>query len=438
MTDIAACLSQQLGPLESRIEDLNQEYAQLWKQTPLEPVSCQKLYSREEKKTVERELTQLVDRMVAEQKNWTSEPGALGKEWMERRAAELRPFFTKILRRMDLKIESVFDSSFVDSTRQFLRQAREFDPDLPLASVYQAMRNVWIMNTLQYYLKLNVEHTDAIFGYSMVYPYLDNVLDDENRTLADKLALVLKLKSWLEGNEDIPQSREGRLLLALIHKIEGQFPRKLYPGVYQSMLTIFNAQLKSLFQHRQPEKISAEDILLISVEKGGTSVLADGYLVAGELEPEQEDFCFGFGFFLQLADDLQDIDEDVRRGHQTLFSREVGTRSLDPLVYRLIRLMSAILKTKLNPHRSHELALQEMIQPNCILMYMESVGKHKAYFSRICVRQFQRGFPVRFVYLKKLRRSLEKRIVTDHKKLSDLDPVSAVFLSLSSRAFALD
>ncbi len=339
---------------------------------------------------------------------------------------------------MELKIETVFDSSFVDSTRQFLRTAREFDPDLPLASVYQAMRNVWIMNTLQYYLKLKVEHTDAVFGYSMVYPYLDNVLDDENISLGDKLRLVGKLKSWLEGNDDFPDSREERLLLALIHLIEGQFPRKLYPGVYHSMLTIFNAQIKSLFQHRQPEKVSAEDILLISVEKGGTSVLADGYLVAGELKPEQEDFCFGFGFFLQIADDLQDIDEDIRRGHQTLFTLEAGTGNLDPLVHRLIRVMSTILKTKLNPHRSHERALQEMIQPNCILMYMESVGKHKAYFSRICVQRFQRGFPVRFVYLKKLRRSLEKRIITDHKKLSDLDPVSAAFLSLSSRAFALD
>lgn len=438
MTDIAACLSQQLGPLESRVDNLSQEYTQMWERTSGEPVPCQKAYARAEKRSVEQELTQLVDCMVAEQINWATEPVPPGEEWMEERAAELRPFFTKILGRMDLKIETVFDSSFVDSTRQFLRQAREFDPELPLASVYQAMRNVWIMNTLQYYLKIKVEHTDAIFGYSMVYPYLDNVLDDENKSLSDKLILVLRLKSWLEGKDEAPNSREEQLLKKLIHKIEWQFPRKQFPGVYQSMLTIFNAQIKSLFQHRRQVKVSAQDILRISVEKGGTSVLADGYLVAGELGPEQEDFCFGFGFFLQLADDLQDIGEDVRRGHQTLFSLRAGSSSLDPLVYRLIRLMSAILKTKLNPNRPHERALQEMILPNCTLMYMESVGKHKAYFSRMCVRRFQRGFPVRFVYLRKLRRSLENKFITGNKKIRDLDPVSAAFLSLSSRAFALD
>src|SRR4030067_480163 len=55
-----------------------------------------------------------------------------------------------------------------------------------------------------------------------------------------------------------------------------------------------------------------------AVEHTG-SVLANGYLVAGRLDPADEDFCFGFGTFLQLADDLQDVAEDADCGHRTLF-----------------------------------------------------------------------------------------------------------------------
>jgi hypothetical protein len=204
------------------------------------------------------------------------------------------------------------------------------------------------------------------------------------------------------------------------------------------MLSIFNGQIKSLMQQRGTLPAISEDILGISVEKGGTSVLADGYLVAGELTPRQEDFCFGFGVFLQFADDLQDITEDAARGHRTLFSQEAGRSDLDPLVFRLLRYMTLILEQKLDSSSPREKALQDMIRPNCALMYMESVGKHAGYFSRACVRRFQRAFPVKFGYLRKMRGSIEGRFLTGREKISDLDPVSAAFLTLSSRAFALD
>ncbi len=438
MTDLGACLSHQLGPLDSRVKFLVREYDRIWEETPTDTTAPEKIYSPSEKKEFERELSALIDRMSAEQKQAVLSGQAREPAWMERVAAELRPFFQRLLRRADLKIESVYDTRFVEATREFLRSAREFDPDMEIASVYQALRNVWIMNTLQFYLGIEAAHTDAIFGYSMVYPYLDNVLDDSGRSPSDKISLVLKLKAWLEGEEIEPASPQEEKLRALIRKIEGQFSRSDYPGVYRSMLSIYNGQIKSLMQQQGTMTYDSNDILGISLEKGGTSVLADGYLVAGALSPQQEDFCFGFGVFLQLADDLQDIAEDAEHGHMTLFSQSAGRTPLDPLVHKLLRFMSGILEQKLDAGRPREKALQEMIQPNCALMYMESVGKHAAYFSKGCVRDFQRAFPVRFSYLRRLRETIEGRFLTGQKKISDLDPVSAAFLTLSSRAFTLD
>jgi hypothetical protein len=64
------------------------------------------------------------------------------------------------------------------------------------------------------------------------------------------------------------------------------------------------AQSKSLQQlccNPAPHQI---DVVGISFEKGGTSVLADGYLVAGSLTAAQPDWIFGFGVLTQLLDDL--------------------------------------------------------------------------------------------------------------------------------------
>ncbi len=152
--------------------------------------------------------------------------------------------------------------------------------------------------------------------------------------------------------------------------------------MYRSLLTIYNAQVKSLLQQRPEAAPSPEDILAISLEKGGTSVLADGYLVAGSLEPADEEFCFGFGTFLQLADDLQDIAEDSRCGHRTLFSDGAGKAPLDATALRLESYLAAVLERARRSDAPGRAALCDVIGPGLALMFRESVGKQPEYFRR--------------------------------------------------------
>jgi len=438
MIDFASCLSDQLGPLGPRVKVLSQSYAQIWRDIPSHPPNPERLYPTSEKKACEREISALISRLTAEKKNFLpsrpeGEPGHL-----EELAASLRPFLKRIIDRLDLRIELIYDSRFIEATRRFLQAVRNFDPEIGIASVYQALRNVWIMNTLQFYLGQEVAPTDAIFGYSMIYPYLDNFLDDLKRTESEKLALVLRLKGWLEGVDKNPATPLEEKLRVLIGMIERQFSRARFPGVYQSMLAISNAQVRSLLQQRKTNPPDSSEILDISLEKGGTSVLADGYLAAGSLEPDQQDFCFGLGTFLQLADDLQDTAVDHRRGDITLFSRAAGKSPLDDLVYRLWRYVPAVVDRTLDAGRPRERALRELIPRSCALMTMESVGKHPAFFSRTCARGFQKTFPVRFSYLKKMRRTLPEMLLTGREKIRDLDSLSVAFMTLSTRAFTLD
>ena len=438
MSDLASFLSAEAGPLGARVEGYVREHGLVWRQTPAEPLPPRKRYARAEKRSVEKELSNLVGRLSSEPSRTAFLDGTLEPVRAEELASELRPVFKRLLRLVDLPLDEVYDGRFLESTRRFLRAARDFDPGLSIASAYQALRNVWIMNSLQFDLGLAVEHTDAVFAYSMVYPYLDNVLDDAGTSETEKLALVVKLKAWLEGTERAADTPREEKLRSLVKIIERRYARPDFPDVYRSLLAIYNAQVKSLLQQRIAASPSPEDILAISLEKGGTSVLADGYLVAGRLEPVDEDFCFGFGTFLQLADDLQDIAEDARCGHWTLFSRQAGSAPLDGQAVKLSRYLAAVLERARPGATAHRSALCDAIGSGCSLMFQESVGKHAGYFSRGFVRRSKQSFPVRFSYLRKLRRRFAEQLPPGCSRLSDLDPGLVALMALSSRAFALD
>ena len=121
-----------------------------------------------------------------------------------------------------------------------------------------------------------------------------------------------------------------------------EFPRGRFPGVYASLLAIQRAQSRSLDQHGGKDLTDAQ-LLRISFEKGGSSVLTDLYLVTGNAEPLEERFAFGYGVFLQLLDDLQDVETDLAAGHETLFTRAACRGRLDEPTARLARFIDEVL-----------------------------------------------------------------------------------------------
>lgn len=437
MSELASFLSDRAGLLGARVEALVRDHVRLWEAGRPEP-GPPKRYTRAEKKAVEKELSGLVGRLSSEQVRTDFLEGALDPARLEELALELKPSFQRLLTLVDLPLGDVYDARFIDSTRRFLRAARDFDPDLGLASAYQALRNVWIMNSLQFDLGLPVEQTDAVFAYSMVYPYLDNLLDDAGTPEAGKLAVLAKLKAWLEGAAPAAETAREEKLRSLVGLVERRFPRPDFPGVHESLLAIYNAQVRSLLQQRQASPAPVDEILAISLEKGGTSVLADGYLVAGRLGPADEAFCFGFGTFLQLADDLQDVAEDAGRGHRTLFSAEAGCVPLDARVEGLERYLAAVLERANPAALPRRSALCAAIGGGCSLMFRESVGRQPRYFGRAFLRRSRESFPLEFSALRKLRRRLAKSLPPGPGRLADLDPGLVALMAVSSRVFALD
>ena len=239
------------------------------------------------------------------------------------------------------QVKLFLEGGFPKLARGLAAEARRFDPSISAADVYQASRNVWTAGGLQILLGRPAELTPALFGYSMLYPYTDNLLDDPGTSADAKRAFNRMLRWRLCGRAVKPATERERKVCALVDRIEGQYSRARHAGLYGSLLAIQEAQEESVGLRREAGLAPAE-VLRRVVAKGGASVLADGYLAAGHLTAEQADFAFGWGVLLQFGDDLQDVLDDVDSGAATLFSESAGRQPLDRLTNRVFEFGDAV------------------------------------------------------------------------------------------------
>ena len=190
---------------------------------------------------------------------------------------------------------------------------------------------------------------------------------------------------------------------------EDQYPRCDYHGGHLSLCAIHAGQVKSLLL-QQPETIPGETtILRISVEKGGSSVLADGWLVAGTLERREADFFFGFGVMLQLLDDLQDLADDRRMGHCTLFSRATAHGQLDCVTSCLWHFLDAVLDSAAYFHTSRGPELKELIRRNSRMLLLRAMAENARFYSRDYLDRMGNFSTLRFDYLRAVRKTIENK-----------------------------
>ena len=215
------------------------------------------------------------------------------------------------------------------ATKRFVREAREFDSTLSESDIHQAFRNLWVFNSIQMIFGREIELTPSSFAYSLLYPVTDNGLDSSGRTSDDKRAYVGWLSRWFEDGYCQPVDDWTEKTAELLLMIEQEYPRPEFCNVYLSLQAIHEAQTKSLLLQNIPPGYNEEDLTAITIEKGGTSVLVDGFLAAGCLNLAEADSFFEYGVLLQLIDDLRDVDEDRTNGHSTPFLRMVEGDGLD-------------------------------------------------------------------------------------------------------------
>jgi hypothetical protein len=309
-------------------------------------------------------------------------------------------------------LDTLLGCGFLEATTEFARMARRFDPAITSEDIYQASRNVWTANFLQLLLGLPVRVTPAIFAYSMLYPYSDNYLDNPALPDATKLAFHERFQLRLSGEPIALRDRHEQIISDLVGIIEGQFDRARYPQIFASLLAIHEAQGKSLRQLRRNQAPRLLDVLAISFEKGGTSVLTDGYLVAGSLTAEQREYIFGFGVLTQLMDDLEDLPQNLADGFTTIFSQAAGQRSLDAITNRTLHLCARILVRLDRLGAADQAPFKQLITRSVNLLFIDSAGRAGRLYPGRYLRELEAHSPFRFAVLHKRRKQIARRQVS--------------------------
>jgi len=291
------------------------QFKQQWEQCASNFPEIKKQYSLSQKKEREKLLASLMLRLrkCQDELNTTNDVEQLNTQLF----SEIKTFFSKGLDYADEQLDVIFSDEMVDATCRFIQAAHFYDPQISFHDVFQACRNVWIMNGLQFLFGVPVKITRSVFAYSMLYPYTDNYIDDRSISSFEKYEFSLRFADRLAGKKVQPRNGAEHKIYEMVELIEEEWERDLYPQVYKSLLAIHKTQTESASLIDPKDELGPDDAFHICIEKGGASVVADGCLVKGALTVSENRFLYAYGAYLQLLDDLQDVDEDWHDGLNT-------------------------------------------------------------------------------------------------------------------------
>ncbi|MCK3685023.1 class 1 isoprenoid biosynthesis enzyme [Maribellus sp. YY47] len=396
-------------------------FSEIWENSPGNFPAFSKEYSSQEKLSREANYELFQEKIKAMQnrkeiKAAKSDPGA-----------SFFPMFKAFLETVfDFEkdhLKVILSEEFKNVSKDFFYRAREFGPELKPTDIYQGMRNVWIMNGLQLMMNIPVKITPSVFAYSMIYPYSDNLLDDPAITNTEKEEFSERFNRRLHGEDVHPASFSESQLFKLVEMFEEEFPRTDFPMVYESLYAIQQGQTNSLKMCTQ-SGLSDEQILEICFEKGGASVLADGYLVAGRLTPEQEQALFGYGVYLQLLDDIQDVKEDAQASTKTIFSC-LPENDLGTFVNKTIHFGRTALAEMKCFQGSENDEFISLMNRSIETMLIESVGLNDGWFTQEYLDELERFSPLHFSFVREKRaQSKSQRFALFQKYFESAKPAA--------------
>lgn len=292
-------------------------------------------------------------------------------------------------------------------SKQFMADARAFDPDMKIDDIGQALRNVWIMLILMKVFDRDLCYHKAIFAYSMLYPYTDNFLDDTTISSQDKNRFNTWLSKRLQGELLTYENEDQQTVDTLVNMIEATFPRNKYPQVYEALQRIQGGQIKSVLQN---SALNNDVLLDISIEKGGASVYADGYLIDGTMSDSEAIFSVAFGFLLQLADDIQDIHIDRKANYRTLISNKKHRKERVRFCSAYLHFIEVVVH-ELCP--SKNVRLKTFIIENCRLLILFSLVQNAQYYTKLFLFRIQKRLPFHTNYLHQFMVELESLRLDD-------------------------
>jgi hypothetical protein len=239
--------------------------------------------------------------------------------------------------------------------------------------------------------------------------------------------LCRRLRLRLSGLRLTPRNTHEKAVFELIGMIEGEFGRASFPEIYASLLAIHEGQVQSLRQQQRYESLDEGQLLAISIFKGGSSVLADGWLAVGKLTRDEEDFSFGFGVVLQFLDDLQDLHDDRAASHTTLFTRAAAENRLDSITSQLWKFMHRVFDLMDRFELAQGLDVKDLIRRNSAMLMMRSMAECADHYSSTFLNGMEHLAPIRFEFMKETGKDIQTRFKNSWPVLARRRKLRSIF-----------
>lgn len=133
---------------EDMIHKLAKKYAGFWWAAKTDFPELKKSFGKNEKRIKEKSSDQFIKRMSGEMGTIPYNKDILAL-WRKNVKQMVMEFGKSTIELADGYINILFDDGFINSTAEFVKAAKNFEPKIRLEDIFQAIRNVWIMNSIQ-------------------------------------------------------------------------------------------------------------------------------------------------------------------------------------------------------------------------------------------------------------------------------------------------
>ena len=331
------------------------------------------------------------------------------KLWEQKLEQELEQDFTELLEREKILNLSEWMShellnAFKCETKHFVYRVRAFDETLTPAQIWQTLRNYFIYAMIVDMQGEKQNAGDPILAYSLLYPYTDNYIDDDQISRQEKerynRMIALKLKEESAVPQNLLEEKTCRLLDMILDTYKDPSKKK----IAGTLLQLLEAQNNSIGQ--QQKSVTEEQILEISIRKGSTSVLADYLFATTNWTEYEEIFYLKFGFILQLVDDLQDIEEDRKSRSHTLMTEAEKQQKLEQYVNRLLWFTWNVIR-EFNPINP---VLKGFVLKYCVEISLLTAAMNQQFFPMKYLKALEPYLPFSVDFLKKMKKQQEKTL----------------------------
>lgn len=368
------------------------------------------LFSVQQRQANEKRISESLSRLRKQMNVFSHVPGRK-KRWkteMEQLMHEL--LWTDPLWSIEKVMTKESVDAFEEEVKVLIRRARRFDPALTMGDLEQVLRNYMVYAIFCELNGLSQKCTPNIFGYSMLYPYTDNYIDAPDRSKEELSHYNQLIADQILGECYDAVTEHDRKTVELLSMVEESYVRS--DDLYGAMLLMLEAQKDSQKQNDRENPSAEEETLMITLRKGGISVLLDRYLIGSPLTEEDYEFYYEFGFLLQLCDDLQDISRDRQSGCRTVFSaccsKEETVQNVNRLIHRT--------KGLFNSYKSLREEFKEFLLQNCLLLILFSAAESREYMTEEWLVWLEERLPVSSNYVQEIKANGSSEALGKNKK----------------------